>query len=294
MPMVSLTRTEEEQPLAPGEGGTLSPGTNPALDTEALFAVIGLARVLAGRPTLHKYQWQKAADMPKDIRRRILRFIASDSFSPGNDVPDFDYGETLRHVTQEGHQLTPEQAQALLAVLPDQDMALDLGVQAGRILTWADGIMPRDTEPSVLGARPADPDAHATADFRRVWQVALDPMHVLDELEDGSLADDQVQTLALLYPQIYAEIRQAITDQVAAMEARHKGWEPSPQKAAMIQMLRQESQIDPDLAATVQQVYAVQPDAQPAPSGARRRARGKTGGDAGEGLTPGAKAAAGG
>jgi hypothetical protein len=287
MPLVTLVRDDDEP-------GTLPPpADNPALDQEALFAAIGLGKILAARPTLHKYQWRKAADLPKEIRRRILRFIASDAFTEANDVPDFDYDEALGFVAQPGHQLTPEQANALLAALPDPDMALDLGVQAVRILTWADGIMPRDAQPGPIGARAAEPDPSATADFRRVWHVALDPLFVLDELDDGSLSDDQVAALALIYPQIYQEIRQAIVDGVATMEARRKGWEPAPQKAALLSMLRQEQQIDPELAAQVQQVYAMDPGAQPAPSAARRRKRGGASGDAGEALTPGSRAASG-
>jgi hypothetical protein len=284
MPMVNL-------PAAEPEPGTVSPATsNPALDKEALFTAIGLGPILAAKPTLHKHQWRKAAGLSDEIRKRILSFVASDSFQPANDVPDFDYNEALGYASQDA--LTPEQAQALNAVL-DPELALDLGVQAVRILTWADGVIPRDTAPHVLGARAAEPDRSATADFRRNWHVALDPMFALDELDDGSLSDDQVATLALLYPQVYQEMRQAVTDAMATMEARRKGWEPAPQKAALLSMLRQEQQIDPQLAAQVQQVYAVQPDARPAPSAARRRARKTGGGDAGEGLTPGSRAAGG-
>lgn len=287
MAMISLVRDEDE-------AGTMSPLGNPPLDTESLFAAIGLAPILAARPTLHKYQWRKAAGLPEEIRRRILRFISADAFAPANDVAEFDYGETLAQVSK--GQLDAAQSRALMAAVPDKELAQDLGIQATRILTWADGIMPRDMRPSVLGAKPTDPDPHATADFRRVWQVALDPMFVLDELEDGSLSDDQVAALALLYPEIYKEIRQAIADQIAVMEARKgKDWEPAPQKAALLAMLRQEQQIDPELAATVQGVYAVQPDARQGAPAARRRARKASGGaeGAGEGLTPGSRQAGG-
>src|SRR5262245_29518655 len=125
MPLITLVRDEDE-------AGTMSPLANTALDREALFAAVGLGPILAGRPTLHKYQWQKAANLPKEIRRRVLAFIASDAFHPANDVPDFDYGEALKYVSQDG--LTPKQADALHAKVPDPQMAEDLGVQAIRIL----------------------------------------------------------------------------------------------------------------------------------------------------------------
>src|SRR5262245_29077588 len=134
MPMVNL-------PADDPEPGTLSPPptANPALDLEALFAAIGLGPILTAKPTLHRYQWRQAANMPDEIRKRILSFVASDSFAPANDVPDFDYNEALGYASQDA--LTPEQAQALNRVL-DPEIALDLGVQAVRILTWANGIIP--------------------------------------------------------------------------------------------------------------------------------------------------------
>lgn len=263
------------------------------LDLESLFAAVGLGPILAARPTLHKYQLQQAAGLPAEIRRRVLRFVASDAFKPGKDVPDFDYDETLGLISQGAkfQGLSPAQAQALNAVAPD--MAIDMGAFANKILAWANPLLPRETRPAVIGARPEDPAPSSLADFRRLWQVALDPMIVLDDMEDGSLSEDQVIALSLLYPGIYAEMKQAVVDEMAVMEARRKGWEPAPQKAALLQMLRGEQTFDPELAAATQQAYA-QEQAQAPRAGPPRR-RGGGGGKAGVGdaLTPGQRATTG-
>lgn len=270
--------------------GDTVPPSNPELGNEALFAAIGLGPILEGKPTLHKYQLRAAADLSKELRRRILRFIASDSFAPAAEVPDFDYATTLKTVS--AGELDDKQAAALFKAVPDRELAMELGVQVVRMLTWANPLLPRDTRPAVIGTRPADPDPSSTADFRRVWQVALDPMSVLDDLEDGSLADDQVAALALLYPAIYMELRQAIADGLAVMEGRRKSWEPAPQKATLLQMLRQEQQIDPELAAMVQQMYAGQPEQAPAGNARARRAP-NSGASPDDAITPGQKAAGG-
>lgn len=280
MPLVSLPPADEEE---------AAPVANTALDREALFTAVGLGPILAAKPTLHKYQARRAAKLPDELRRRVLAFVASDAFKPGVDVPDFDYGETLRLVSD--RELDAKQAQALKVAISDPDLAMDMGVDVARILAWANPLLPRDTRPAVIGTRQADPDAHTTADFRRVWQVALDPMVVLDDLEDGSLSEDQVGALMVVYPEIYKELRQAVTDQMAVMEAR-KGakWEPHPQKAALLSMIMQTATTDPDLAATVQGVYAQEEQAQAAPP--RRAARTK-GASASDAVTPGQKAAGG-
>lgn len=283
MPLVSLPMPVDEPAAAP------EPSDNRPLDVEALFAAVGLGPILAARPTLHKYQLRAAANLPREMRRRILSFVASDKFAEAHDVPDFDYAETLQTVS--AGKLDDAQARALLAVVPD--FADDFAVQANRIFAWANPLLPRDSRPAVIGARPMEPDPHSTADFRRVWQVALDPMSVLDDLADGSLSDDQVAALMLVWPAIYGELRMAITEEMATMEGRKgKNWEPAPQKAALLSMLMGTQSNDADLAATIQQIYAAHPDAKPpASAAARRRSGGSSSPD--DGATPGQKAAGG-
>ncbi len=251
------------------------------LETESLFAAIGLGPILAAKPTLYKKQLQQAADLPASIRRRILKFIAADAFQPGKDVPEFNYGDTLKTLSASVGAanatggLNPAQSNALMAVVPDRELAMDMGIRATAILTWANPLLPRESRPAVIGTRPEDPGPNSMADFRRVWQVALDPMVVLDDLEDGSLSDDQVAALALLYPAIYGEIREAIVEQMATMEARRgEQWEPAPQKAQLLKMLRQEQEIDTTLAAAIQQIYAQQPKPPTAPTKRQGGARG--------------------
>lgn len=259
------------------------------LDLESLFAAIGLEPILAGRPSLHKYQLQKAAGYPADIRKRILRFMAQDAFKPAKDVPPFDYDETLKLVA--GGKLPDAAARALVAAVPDHDLARDLAAYANTILAWANPILPRDAEPALIGVRQARPDDSSIADFRRVWQVACDPMRLLDDLEDGSLSEDQVAAVAKLAPALYAEMKQAVFDQDAVMKARRKTWEPSPSKMALLRMLRGEPDSDPALTAAMQAVYAQedQPQQQVGAPPPRRRA----GAQAPDALTPGQKATTG-
>lgn len=260
------------------------------LELESLLSAIGPESVLRGRSTLHKYQLQKAAELPRDIRRRMMRFLATDGFAASGDMPKFDYAEVLRLVTGEPgtDTLTPEQAHTLVAAVTDPELGMDLGIEANRIRAWGAQAIPKA---EVVAGRMEDPDPTRMSDFRRAWEVATDPMVVMRDLAAGCLSSDQVATLSVLYPALYAEMRQAASDAKAATGGRKgKKWSPSGQKQAQLDVLLQQDTTDPSLAAAVQTVYAEEAQREQAPA-PRPRSGGQS--RAAEGLTPGEKAAAG-
>lgn len=229
-------------------------------ETEALFAAIGLMPILEGKPRLSEAKQAKIAGLPSDLRRRLVRFLAKDDVGPSTDVPAFDYQRVLELVS-EGP--TAEDQRALFDLLGDDDLADALHDKAESITTWANGIIPREARKLPGGSiRQGEPDAIAMSDFRRQWQVAENPWLVMDDLEDGSLSDDQVQTMMLHFPELYGEVRQAAKDALAMTTARKgKDWEPSPIKGQLLSTLLQEDTIDLDLASAVQAVYSSDPQA---------------------------------
>lgn len=262
-------------------------------DEEAIFASIGLLPILRAKPTTHKYQWEKAAGLPKTIRRRLAHFLGSDEWAEAHDMPEFDYPETLALVS--GKQ-TPEQVAALHVAVPEPEIAADLLLRADRMQTWAKTIIPRPEHGGFMGLHVEDPDPSELGDFRRVWAVACDPLTVLDDLEDGSLSEDQVAAMQLLYPATYAEMSQAVTDAGAQLAARRgKDWQPSPAKVALVGVLRGTTVVDLAIAADVQAMYAQQAAQEQAAMRAQQAKAG--GGGAGTSppgeSTPGQDAAAG-
>lgn len=232
-----------------------------ALDLECLLAAIGVGKVLDGKPTLHKYQLLEAAKMPQTMRAQILKFLATDDFEPPADPPDFDYDE-LKAQLSAG--LSPEQQQALKVAVPDPDMAQELGTEASRIITWANQALPRETRDSIRGPIDETPSPADLGDFARLWLVAKRPMAALDDMAEGELGDDQVAALAICWPTLYGEMRQAVSDSIATMNGRRKTWEPSSAKAAQLDTLMQRDSFDVELASAMQQIYAVPPAPPPA------------------------------
>jgi hypothetical protein len=254
-----------------------------ALAIESLMATIGVESILKARPKLPKYAIKRAADYPKKIRRRVLKFLATSEFTEASDYPPLDYRALLELVSA-GQ--TPEQAAALFAAVPDHEMATDLGIEAGRVITWANTAIPRQSRDSLAGPQVDEPDPQSLAQFQSLWEVACDPMVVLRDLAEGCLTPEQISTVALLYPSLYGEMRQAVTDAMVAMAGRKgRGWEPSDQKAAMVKLLRQEDGSDPTLAAAIQAIY----DKQPEPAQMPKTKKG-AGEDPDEQLTPGQRA----
>lgn len=254
---------------------------------ESALALIGVDNVLRADPKWSRKQAREARDLPKAMREAFDKYFAGDNFESSEALPPFDYDEVLELVSA-GQ--TPEQAQALAAAVVDPDLAMELGIDANRVLAWANQSIPRNPRTSDAGALVNDPpDPEALAQFRTRWQAACDPMVVVRDALEGCLDADQVATVALLYPALYAEMRQACVDaRTAAIMEHGRDWEPSPEKAGYVRTLLQQTPTDLALAASIQETYQQQATAKPP----KRGAPPKRGGDVDAGLTPGQRAAA--
>lgn len=257
------------------------------MDVESALATIGVDNVLRAEPKWSRKQVREARDLPKAMREAFDRYFSGDGFESSEALPPFDYDEVLDLVSA-GQ--TPEQVEALNAAVPDRELAMELGIDANRVLAWANQSIPRNKRTSLAGAEVLDqPDPESLAQFRTRWQVANDPMVVVRDVLEGCLDADQVATVALLYPALYAEMRQACVDaRTAAIMEHGRDWEPPPDKAGYVGTLLQQTPTDLALASSVQQTYAQQAQQKPKP-----RAQRKAPGTDGDNLTPGQRAAAG-
>lgn len=261
------------------------------MEIESALAAIGVCDILHATPKYSRKQAREARDLPKAMREAFDEFFKGDGFKSSEALPPFDYDEVLELVSA-GQ--TPEQAQALAKAVPDPELAMELGIEANRVLAWANQSIPRAPRTAATGATMLDPpDAESLAQFRTRWEVACDPMVVVRDVLDGSLDADQVATIALLYPSLYAEMRQACVDAMTAAAMEHgKDWEPSPDKEGYVRTLLQQTATDLSLAASIQESYQQQAAAKPKTKAKKAPARSGND-DADSELTPGQRAAAG-
>lgn len=257
------------------------------MDVESALAAIGVDNVLRAEPKWSRKQAREARDLPKTMREAFDRYFAGDKFESSETLPPFDYDEVLKLVSA-GQ--TPDQVAALNAAVPDRELAMEIGIDANRVVAWANQSIPRNPRTSDAGALVNDPpDPEALAQFRTRWQAACDPMVVVRDMLEGCLDADQVATVALLYPSLYAEMRQSCVDARTAATMEHgRDWEPSPEKAGYVNALLQQDPTDKALASSIQQSYQQQADAKPK----KRSKPPQRGGDVDAGLTPGQRAAA--
>lgn len=261
------------------------------LELETLFAEMGLPSILAGKPRLSKATLTAAATRERDIRRRLLRFLARDAWEPAAEMVAIDYPELLTQLS--AGKLSPAQVSAVNAVVPDPEDAREICNMADAVIGWANGILPRGDADPVTGEVVDEPPKGALLDFRRLWGVAIDPMAVLADLADGSLTDDEIGVLGQFYPETQRTILALKQEAVATMVARRgKSWTPTSDKAALLGTLSGTPTINPALAATMQQIYAAQEMAemQAAPPPPKRA---PAGGDQDAEATPGQKSSAG-
>jgi len=222
------------------------------MDIEAALAVIGVDNVLRAEPAWSRKMAREARDLPMTMREAFDRFFASSKFEPSEALPPFDYEEVLKLVSA-GQ--TPEQAQAL-SVVGDADLAMELGIEANRVVAWANQSLPRNPRASLTGTKLDPPDPESLAAFRTRWQVACDPMVTVRDMLEGALDADQVATVALLYPTLYAEMRQACVDAMTAAAMEHgKDWDVPTEKEPYVRTLLQQTPTDLSLAASIQQSY---------------------------------------
>jgi hypothetical protein len=255
------------------------------LEVESVLAAIGVDKILRAEPTFLRRQFIEARELPAKMREAFDGFFESAKFEPSEALPPFDYADVLALVSSPQDS---DQTSALADVMPDPEMAMELGIEANRVRTWANQTIPRNPRQTLTGQKMDTPGPEDLAVFRTRWQAACDPMVVVRDMLEGCLDADQVSTVALLYPELYAAMRQACTDALTAATMKHgTDWDPTPDKAAQVRTLLQMTQFDQSLASTVQQAYQVQAAKKPA-----ARPQKKQDVDT-SGLTPGQKAAAG-
>lgn len=267
---------------------------------ESTFAAIGLLPILRAKPRLGKTTLEDAGNRPKSVRKRLLRFLSSAKVEPTEDLPAIDYDEVSGWLKSRPkpdgspQYMTPKQAHALFAVVPDQELATELCAMVERILDGANAVFPRSPPDPLTGQVIEEPPPGDLLDFRRAWAVVCDPSVIMEDTASGDLFDDQVLTLATHFPATYEDVKAAVVETVATMVSRRgKTWRPDPLKEAMLDTLMQRPQVDTMLAGVMQQVYGAEMAAQAQTAAPpKKRSGGSAGSDEGGESTPGQKAAA--
>ena len=145
------------------------------------------------------------------------------------------------------------------------------------------GKMPPVYTPPFAGPQQALVDPMAMERFMRRVSVAEDPIVALDALADGNITKEHSETLRDLYPAMFGDVQDSITEALGEAQATNKPW-PMGQRVAVGVLFGVET--DPSLApqsqAMIQMAHAPSPgQEQAAGAGKPKRAK-TTGGEMGQ------------
>jgi hypothetical protein len=188
--------------------------------------------ITSPRPITQK-QRQQIVRLPYLIRRATKRAMIATA--DGKEAPaDFDW-KAVNGMLSNVH---PGDIAEIRKVLPP-DVA-DVTVEVlGRVLDFLHQQLPRHVTSSMFGdqVRPGAPNEMRA--YARLWEVAKDPLIVLDDLAHNRLKLDRVAALETLYPSLYQLVLASVTSAISATKGERPKWQPDPEKRKQIEILTQ-------------------------------------------------------
>lgn len=221
-------------PLAP-------PAADPA-QVEALVAAIGIAPFLARN--LRKvwlHHLDRAAKVGEEIDRKIYLFINRESPAESAPLPDFNFEEVRADIQRTP---TPQHTQDIIDAfgdLPDVGLAATLAYE--RIQAYLVTKVPKRIHQSIAGPVLETPAHSDLARFRRTWNVACDPLSLLDDLNEFALSRDMVQALADMFPLTWQRMKKGVDDGLTRKKSVELNYRLSIRKEQLLRILIQDEDV---------------------------------------------------
>ena len=226
---------------------------------ETLLATTGLTSALEPGPVyVTMRQAERAGRLDLVIQRAIRAALRGEPWTRPDprEAPGY-----RRLVELLSGPITADRIEENLSSIDDQAAAEALGAALGRAWGYAQSVLPRRVLQSLVGAEAVAPGALEVARFRRLYQVADDPLVVLEDFAAGRLTRDQVAALASAYPGLHAEAKRLVGVEVARLRGERPTWQPPRALAGQLGALLQ---LPPDL--SMQRIFTAQ---KAAPQGER-------------------------
>lgn len=217
---------------------------------ELLLASTGLTVALRPGPVRINQQVLGRANptaMEKAIRRRLLRWLRGQEYER-KEPPEFDYDEITDLLPQ---MLTEARNVENVGGFETQALADAYAAQLGNAVGYVLREIPDKIQPMVIGGQRITAPDHEIAGFRRKYRVIEDPLIVLDHLAAGWLLDDEVETLATVYPAIYGAIRGCVLEALVTVATEKKGWRLPFAKDLQLGILLQQTRLDGEVHAAL-------------------------------------------
>lgn len=200
---------------------------------EVIVAVLGIEPLITKPRPITQKQRQQIVRLPDLIRRATKRAMISSDESK-KEPSDFDF-KRVNGLLSKVH---PGDIQEILKTLPP-DVGPVTAEVLGRVLDFLHQQLPRHVTGSMFGdeVRPGSPNEMRA--YARLWEVASDPLIVLDDLAHNRLKLDRVIALETLYPSLYQLVLASVMSSISAIKGERPKWQPDGDKRKQVEMLTQ-------------------------------------------------------
>jgi len=197
---------------------------DPILEAECLVAVLGVAHALAKFPKAPTIaELHRAGKLPDTIPKRIKELLELKNPKPQAALVEMpDFRETDKQLTKGIDQ--DAMAESLLPVPPE--LHAPCAFVWSRGVQYLDSVFPRRVEMLITGPKLHDPSRGDWAEFGWAWQLAGDPLSVLDRIGEGVVIGADVKHLQAMFPAIFSELAGAIGNGIAVQVADDETWLP--------------------------------------------------------------------
>lgn len=206
---------------------------------ELLLACTGVTPAIRPGPvriTLEVMGRAEEGAFERAIRRRLRRFFRERTSAPLEPRPPFDYDEIAELLPQMSNEARNIEN---VSAIRDQALANEYAEALGTAIGYLQRVIPVETAPVLIGGARVRPPDYEVARFRRQMAVLDRPLVVLDDLCSGWLVDDQVETLAEVYPGLHGMIRKMVGGLITDELDRKASWQLPYAKDNQLQVLLQ-------------------------------------------------------
>jgi hypothetical protein len=197
---------------------------DPVFEAECLVAVLGVAHALAKSPKAPTIaELHRAGKLPDTIPKRIKELLELKKPKPQAalvEMPDFH--ETNKQLTKGIDQ--DALAESLLPVPPE--LHAPCAFVWSRGVQYLNDVFPRRIEALITGPKLHEPSKGDWAEFGWAWQLAQNPLSILDRMGEGIVIGGEVKHLQAMFPAIFAELAGAIGNGLAEKVAEDEKWSP--------------------------------------------------------------------
>lgn len=193
---------------------------------EALLATLGVRPLVSKDvPFLTKAKLGESVKLGDRIEA-LARDLCRDEVAAVK-LYTVDYTTTLRELYEEWQ---PEQIEKLAKALQENAgaMMVDFQAKAKDVVTYLQGIFPRSTYETFLGAANVVPNDLAIYAFESVLEVLDEWTRVFTFIGQGALTKRQATAFRLVYPTISKAIDEALLSAAAAEKTKVKAYEVPP------------------------------------------------------------------